>query len=392
MPSARERLTMRWKVPILLLVLALLAAFAPARADLSFTLTPAVQSRAVSNAVVFTGTLSNMCTTNELFLNDIQISLIGAATNYLAADTNSFYANVPGILLASETYSDVVFAVDINAGTPPGDYFGTVTILGGSNIFAENALTSLTFQVSSPAVSIVAVTADAYKFGEIPGAFTITRVGATNISQSVAYTIGGTASNGVDYSLIANSVTIPAGSTTATITVSPIDDGIVVGDLTAMLTLSNSIAYNLGFPASATVTVHDTPFNDWRLTEFGTNANNSAISGDLADPEGDGIVNLLKYALDLNPNVASVQGLPTSRIDPACDCLTLTYTEVLSAIDLTYSAEAASDPRGPWSTNGIISTVITSNGVTQTIKASDAGNPISTASERFMHLRVTRQP
>ncbi|MGO9608785.1 MAG: Calx-beta domain-containing protein [Verrucomicrobiia bacterium] len=294
------------------------------RADLSFTLTPAVQSGAVSNEVVFTGTLNNMCTTNELFLNDIQISFIGAATNYLSADTNTFYANVPGILLAGETYSDVVFGVGINAGTPPGDYFGVVTILAGSNVFAEVAFTSLTFQVSSPAVSIVAGTADAYKFGEIPGAFTMTRVGATNIDQSVAYTIGGTASNGVDYSLIANSVTIPAGSISVPITVSPIDDGIVVGDVTVTLTLSNSAVYNLGSPASATVTVHDTPFNDWRLTVFGTNANDSAISGDLADPDGDGIVNLLKYALDLNPNVASVQGLPTSQIDPACACLTLT--------------------------------------------------------------------
>ncbi|MGD1017943.1 MAG: hypothetical protein ABSA12_01360 [Verrucomicrobiia bacterium] len=382
----------RTKSLLWLLWLASLLVPAVSRADLAFVLTPAVQSGALSNEVVFTGTLNNTCTTNELFLNDIQISFTGVATNYLTADTNMFYANVPGILLAGETYSDVVFAVGINAGTPPGDYFGVVTILGGSNIFAECALTSLPFQVSSPAVSIAASAADAYKLGEIPGAFTITRVGATNIDQSVVYAVGGTASNGVDYSLIANSVTIPAGSASATITIAPIDDGIVVGDVMATLTLSNSASYNLGSPASATVTVHDTPFNNWRLTEFGTNANNSAISGDLADPSGDGIVNLLSYALDLNPNAPSVQGLPAPQIDPACDCLTLTYTKVLSAIDLTYSAEAASNPGGPWSTNGIISTVLTNTGLTQTIKASDAGNPIPAATERFMHLKVTLQP
>ncbi len=382
------------RTPSLLWLLWLASALVPAvsRADLAFVLTPAVQSGVVSNEVAFTGTLNNTSTTNDLFLNDIQISFTGSATNYLAADTNMFYANVPGILLAGETYSDVVFGVDINAGTPPGDYFGVVTILGGSNIFAECALASLTFQISSPAISITASTADAYKLGEIPGAFTVTRVGATNIDQSVAYTVGGAASNGIDYSLIANSVIIPAGSASATITIAPIDDGIVVGDVTATLTLSNSASYNLGSPASATVTVHDTPFNDWRLTEFGTNANNSAISGDLADPDGDGIVNLLEYALDLSPNAPNVQGLPTPQIDPACDCLTLTYTKVLSAIDLTYTAEAASNPGGPWSTDGIISTVITNTGVTQTIKASDAGNPIPAATERFMHLKVTLQP
>lgn len=383
---------MRRTALILLIALPVLAASAPARADLAFTLTPAAQSSAMSNTVVFTGILNNMCATNDLFLNDIQVTFIGAAMNYLAAYTNTFYANVPGILLPGETYSDVVFAVGILAGTPPGDYFGTVTILGGSNIFAETALTSLTFQVSSPAVTIVATTADAYKLGEIPGAFTITSVGATNINLSIPFTISGAASNGVDYASIANSVTIPAGSSSVPVTISPIDDGIVVGDVPVTLTLSNSSAYNLGSPATATVTIHDTPFNDWRLTEFGTNANNSAISGDLANPAGDGIVNLLKYALDMNPNVASVQGLPTSQIDPACHCLTLTYTKVLSAIDLTYRPEAAADPAGPWNTNGITSTVIASNSLTQTIKASDAANPIPPATDRFMHLKVTLQP
>jgi hypothetical protein len=167
---------------------------------------------------------------------------------------------------------------------------------------------------------------------------------------------------------------------------------VVEGDKTVVLTLTNSTAYNIATPASATVTIHDTPFNTWLLSEFGTNANNSVISGDLANPAGDGIVNLLKYALDMNPNVSSVLGLPTSRIDPACDCLTLTYTEVLSAIDLTYSAEAAGDPGGSWNTNGVTLTVISSNSVIETIKASDAANPFTVAGQRFMHLKVTLQP
>jgi hypothetical protein len=165
---------------------------------------------------------------------------------------------------------------------------------------------------------------------------------------------------------------------------------VVDGDKTVVLTLLNSTTYNLAVPASATVTIHDTPFNTWLLAEFGTNANNLSISGDLADPDGDGIVNLLEYALNLNPNVASVTGLPTAQVDPACDCLTLTYTKVLSAIDLSYTVEAAGDPGGPWSTNGITQIVLGSDGVTQTNKASDAGNPIATSGRRFMHLRVTR--
>jgi hypothetical protein len=69
----------------------------------------------------------------------------------------------------------------------------------------------------------------------------------------------------------------------------------------------------------------------------------------------------------------------------------LIYTKVLSATDLTYTPEAATDPGGPWSTNGVTQAMLGSDGVTLTNKASDTGNPIATSGKRFMHLRVTRQ-
>ena len=371
---------------------AALATTVPVRADLTFVLTPAVKSGAISNKVFFVGTLSNTSLMDNLFLNDIQFGFTGATTNYLTADTNSFFANVPGILLPGETYSDVVFGVTISPATPPGDYFGSVAILGGSNILAATNLASQIFQVSSPALSILASGPDAYKFGAQPGAFAITRIGGTNLDLTVSYAIGGTASNGVNYSSISNSISIPAGATSTVITIVPLDDNLVDGDKTVFLTLSASTTYNLGAPIIATITIHDTPFNAWRLAEFGTNANNLAISGDFSDPDGDGIANLLEYALHLDPNVASAIGLPIPQIDSACGCLTLTYTKVISATDIFYLPEVASDPGGPWSTDSVTEAVIASNGVTQTIKASDANNPVTTASRRFMHLRITRFP
>jgi hypothetical protein len=217
-----------------------------------------------------------------VYLNDIQF-VIGSNLTTVA---NAFFANVPGLLSAGQTYSDVVFAVTINPTTPTGNYFGTVTIVGGSNIFASGNLATQSFALSVSEV---------------------------------------------------------------------------------------------------------TPFSAWQAAEFGTNASNPAISGDLADPDGDGIANLLEYALNLNPNLANVTGLPTGQNDPVCGCLTLTYTSVISATDVLYTAEAAYDPSGLWSTNGITKTVLGSDGVTQTNRASDAGNPIATSGKRFMHLRITRQ-
>ena len=43
-------------------------------------------------------------------------------------------------------------------------------------------------------------------------------------------------------------------------------------------------------------------------------------------------------------------------------------------------------------TNGVTKAMIADNGAIPIIKASDAGNPIATAGNRFMHLRITRFP
>jgi hypothetical protein len=134
--------------------LALLLSIAPTRADLAFVLTPAMRSGVGSNEFFFTGTLINASLTDNLYLNDIQFDFIDGAAGYLAADTNVFFANVPGILLPFETYSDVVFGIEINPATPPGQYFGFVTIQGGTNIFATTDLASLIFEVSLPPAAL----------------------------------------------------------------------------------------------------------------------------------------------------------------------------------------------------------------------------------------------
>jgi hypothetical protein len=266
--------------------LALLLSVTSARADLTLVLTPAVQLGARSNEVVFTGVLSNTNPTNNLFLNDIQFSVDGAATNYLEGGSNTFFANVPGILLPGETYSDIVFAVAIDLSTPPGDYCGSVAVLGGSTIVSTCTLATQSFHVA----------------------------------------------------------------------------------------------------------VFDTPFDVWRFQQFGSNTNNPAISGESADPDGDGMVNLLEYAIHSNPNIASGTGLPIPEIDSANGCLTLIHTKVLATPDLLYTAEAAGAPGGPWSTNDVVTVVRTADNVTEAVGAADTGHPIADSTNRFMRLRVTRRP
>ena len=108
-------------------------------AAIIFTLTPDTQFGAKSNTIFFAGTLNNTGSL-AIFLNDMQITATG-----LTGNTNAFFANVPGILAPSGTYSDIVFAV---TGSVAGDYSGTVTITGGTNIFDTTTLASESFQVT----------------------------------------------------------------------------------------------------------------------------------------------------------------------------------------------------------------------------------------------------
>lgn len=93
--------------------------------------------------------------------------------------------------------------------------------------------------------------------------FTVHRHGATNDDVTVAYEIGGTATNGVDYDLLPGVVTIPAGERSAMISVVPIDDG--PPDITSTVRLAlvadtnSPPAYVLGRPQRAVAIILDGP-------------------------------------------------------------------------------------------------------------------------------------
>jgi len=75
-----------------------------------------------------------------------------------------------------------------------------------------------------PLVSVQASDAFAAELGAEPGQFTITRTGPTSEALEVYFEVVGTAVNGVDYLSIPWTVTIPAGQSSATISIEPIDD------------------------------------------------------------------------------------------------------------------------------------------------------------------------
>lgn len=110
-----------------------------------------------------------------------------------------------------------------------------------------------------PVVSIVATDANAAEAGLDPGTFTVSRTGPTAAALTVSLTRSGTATSGSDYQAIASplSLVIPAGSASATLTVTPIQDTLLEGPETVIETINANASYTVGSPATATVTIAD---------------------------------------------------------------------------------------------------------------------------------------
>lgn len=125
-----------------------------------------------------------------------------------------------------------------------------------------------------------------------------------------------------------------------------------------------------------------TPTNAWRLANFSiAQYENSSISGMTADPDRDGLSNLLERALGTHPQSVSAAGFPTAGTDPATGLLTLTFFRACS--DLTYTVEGTSDLATPTSWLPIPHQP-------GPVGAFDTAIDNVSTSPRFLRLRVTQ--
>lgn len=191
-------------------------------------------------------------------------------------------------------YADFTWAM------PADDSFGAINVgqdFGGGD---DNG--------STPIVTIQATDSNAAEAGQDPGTFTISRTGDTTNPLTVAYTIAtgtGQASSD-DYSpTLPGTVTIPAGSASVEITITPIDDSAIEGSETVTLNLTDGTLYDLGSSSSATVTIadndilltpiydiqgasHISPLNGQRVATQGVVTAIASNGFYLQDPTGDG--------------------------------------------------------------------------------------------------------
>jgi hypothetical protein len=128
---------------------------------------------------------------------------------------------------------------------------------------------------TSPVVTITAIDAFAREGGDSNTArntatFLVNRAGPTNEPLSVAFSLGGTASNGVDYVGLTSPLLIPAGHRSARLIINPIDDLRVEPVETVVVTLLKNasdttvLTYDSGsaYRAAAVIVDNDCPRPD----------------------------------------------------------------------------------------------------------------------------------
>src|SRR5262249_1763235 len=122
------------------------------------------------------------------------------------------------------------------------------------------------------------------------------------------------------------------------------------GAVTNIATVAGGGESNLANDTGSDSTTIWTPSQAWRQQWFNS-PDNSGAGADTAVASGDGVPNLCKYALNLNPFVPAI---PPIAYDISTGHLRMTVTRNPNAFDITLSGEVNGsliNPNG-WSTNG----------------------------------------
>ncbi|QIG50214.1 hypothetical protein G5V57_22300 [Nordella sp. HKS 07] len=217
-----------------------------------------------------------------------------------SAQAGSDYTTLAGsvTVLAGSTTA-VIPVTLLDDGLVEGTEMVSVSLTGTSNpLISASGSASLNIADDDSATASIAKSTggDGAEPGDA-GEFTVMLSAPSSTDTTVSYTVGGTASAGSDYTTLAGSVTVPAGSTTAVIPVEVADDAVVEGTKTVTINLtgtSNPVIQALG---TATLDIAD----DDRATASIA----KPTDGDGAEPDDDGEFTVTLSAPSATDTVAS---------------------------------------------------------------------------------------
>ncbi|WP_414661300.1 DUF1800 family protein [Horticoccus sp. 23ND18S-11] len=137
---------------------------------------------------------------------------------------------------------------------PAGNYTIQVNGVGGATGTALVEVYDLSPENLST-VSVAATVPSTDSTALTPVVFTFSRVGLINSPVTVSYTVDGTATAGTDFQALPGQVTIPAGASSATVSLVPKANPANTNNRTATLTITPNLSYGVGTNDRAGVTI-----------------------------------------------------------------------------------------------------------------------------------------
>ncbi len=195
-------------------------------------------------------------------LTDPALAVLDSAGRQLANGSNDNWETAGAAALAAAFTEAGAFP--FRAGSR--DAALVIDLLPGNYTIQVNAVGTATgtalvevYDLSPETLSTVSVRASVAATDTknlLPATFTFTRLGPVTSPITVGYTVGGTAVAGTDFNPLPGTVTIPAGSATATTTLVPRANAANTNNRTATLTLTPHNSYGIGVNDRASVTIY----------------------------------------------------------------------------------------------------------------------------------------
>lgn len=293
---------------------------------------PPTVSIAVAPASVSEDGATNLTYTVTRSLNLASPTTVNITTSGTATSGSDYAGGVATVVIpANASTATITIDPTVDGAVEPDETVTLIVAAGtGYTAGAPSSATGTILNDDVPTATISVSPTSVAEDGAPNLVYTVTLNQASFSALSLGYTIGGTATNGIDYATIASPLVIPAGNTTGTITVNPTADATIETNETVTLTLNAGAGYTVGAPNSATGTIlnDDLPnlaINDVTANEGNSGITNFTFTASLSAPAGPGGVTF---------DIATANGTSTAGVDYVANALT---GQIIPAGSSTYT-------------------------------------------------------
>lgn len=293
--------------------------------------------------------------------NLVAVNLSGLNHTYDGTEKSASFSTVPAGKAVSLSYN--------GSPTPPTD---------GGSYTVSATVTEPGFEGTASATLVIAAATQTIDF-TAPASYPLDGAGLS---------LSATASSGLPVNL----ALISGVATFETNQLIPL----VVGPVTVRATQAGNGNFLAAEPVDVVINItHTYLASSWRNQYFNaTQLADTSVSGHSADPDGDGLNNLLEYALNLDPLTAGPSPVVATRVsEGANEYLALSFRRRLKEADIDYAPQI-SDSLESWNEESgtpyliEFGTAINNNDGTETVQYRSS-IPYGTSEKEFIRLKVS---